>query len=96
MRKESEFLNHYDIEPMMNNYSETNDYLMVCRVIGKDRNGSPIFDNSCTDFICKLDTCACSAPSTKKVDFMFEAGGSEWAAVTPARLDRLQTEHIKG
>lgn len=81
---------------MMTNYSETNDYLMVCRIIGRDKLGNPVFDHSCTDFICKMDACSCSAPKTNKVDFTFEAGGLEWAAVTPARLDRLQSEHIKG
>lgn len=76
---------------MMTNYSETNDYLMVCRVIGKDQKGNPIFDNSCIDFICKRDSCSCSTLTTPKADLMFEAGGSEWVAVTPARLDRLQS-----
>lgn len=67
---------------------------MICRILGKDKTGNPIFDDSCLDFICKLDVCSCSTPKAK-VNYTFNAGGFEWAAVQPARLDRLRAEQIK-
>lgn len=91
---EKEFLEEANLQPMITNYSETSNYLMICRILGKDKTGNPIFDDSCLDFICKLDVCSCSTPKAK-VNYTFNAGGFEWAAVQPARLDRLRAEQIK-
>lgn len=50
---------------MITNFSEINKYKMVCRILGRDKAGKPIFDNATLDFICKADTCSCSAPPLK-------------------------------
>ncbi len=74
---------------MITNYSQINDYLMVCRVIGKEKTGKPIFEDKCLDFICKGDICSCSNASPKILD-IFKTHNQEWAIVNPVRLDKLE------
>lgn len=54
---------------MITNYSEIEDYVMVCRVLGKDRSGKAVFDESCLEFVCKNEACTCFNPKTNVIEY---------------------------
>lgn len=42
---------------------------MVCRVLGKDRSGKAVFDESCSEFTCKNEACTCLNSQTKVIEY---------------------------
>lgn len=51
------------IEAEITDYSELENYLMVARIIGKDKKGNNVYSDQCYEFLCSKSVCTCTLPS---------------------------------
>lgn len=72
-------------------YGETDNYLMMCRIIGQDQNGNYIFPDDCYEYICDRSYCC---RKNIQVSEIMHKNDQKWALIRPKKLRDIPSERI--